>query len=62
MRSVKYIFTDIVKAIRMFPRLNEKFKLPATTDIKKFYEIVLEDKECKDINEMINCGNNQIVL
>lgn len=58
MRSVKYIFTDIVKAVRMFPRLNEKFKLPASTEIKKFYEIVLEDRECRDINEMINCGIN----
>ena len=56
MGSVEYIFTDVVKAVKMFPRLNDKFNLPATNEIKKFYEIVLEDSECKKINDMINEG------
>lgn len=55
--SLGQIYLDIIASILIFPRLNEKFDLPASPTIRKFHEVVEEDNECQTflirINEVI---------
>lgn len=48
------IYPEIIKSVSLFPRLNEKFELPATHHIRKFDEVVHEDKECQKYLIQIN--------
>ncbi|KAG5676022.1 hypothetical protein PVAND_005877 [Polypedilum vanderplanki] len=51
---IKYIYKDLTKSIKIFPRLVEKFDLPHVSDIRHFYEVVHEDIECREIYYQIN--------
>lgn len=47
------IHRDIIKSISIFPRLNDKFELPPTPEIRNFEEVVREDKDCCKLLNMI---------
>lgn len=55
--SLNHIHIDIIKSIAILPRLNNKFELPPTPDIRKFSEVIADDTECQTflirINEVI---------
>lgn len=53
-RALNNIYRDIIKSIRIFPRLNDKFQLPPSPDIKEFYEVVSEDRDCQTLLIRIN--------
>jgi dynein heavy chain, axonemal len=46
-KSLNNIYRDVIKSISIFPRLNEKFELPPTPEIRNFEDVVNEDKECR---------------
>lgn len=45
--ALNNIYHDLIKSLTIFPRLNEKFELPPTPEIKKFSVVVSEDKDCR---------------
>lgn len=53
-KSLNHIYRDILKSISIFPRLNDKFDLPPTPEIRHFYEVIEEDKECQTFLAKIN--------
>lgn len=52
-KSLNNIYRDIIKSIGIFPRLNDKFELPPTPEIKKFADVVNEDKDCHKMLDTI---------
>lgn len=52
--TIKYIYHDLSKSIKIFPRLVEKFELPNRNDSQDFYEIVNDDIECREAYFQIN--------
>lgn len=56
-RTLNRIYQEIIKSVSIFPRLNDKFELPFSPGIRKFIEVICEDKECQmfliRINEVI---------
>lgn len=53
-KTMNLIYRDIIKSISIFPRLSDKFELPYSPEIKKFYEVINEDKECQKYLLRIN--------
>lgn len=53
-KNLNHIYRDIIKSISIFPRLNDKFDLPPSPEIKMFYEVVEEDSECQIYLARIN--------
>lgn len=53
--TVKYIHYDLIKSVKIFPRLLDKFQLPLS-DVKQFYEVITEDGECREIYHQITLG------
>jgi hypothetical protein len=56
--TVKYIHYDLIKSVKIFPRLLDKFQLPLS-DIKQFYEVITEDVECREIYYQISLGKKE---
>lgn len=56
-KALNTIYRDMIKSISIFPRLSDKFELPAAPGIKKFSEIINKDEECQiyllQINQVI---------
>lgn len=46
-KTLNHIHRDIAKSVSIFPRLNAKFELPSTPDIRKFLTVVDDDNECQ---------------
>lgn len=46
-KALNNIHKNIIKSISIFPRLNNKFELPASPTIKDFHEVVEADTDCK---------------
>lgn len=55
------VYSDIVKSVKIFPRLNDKLNLPPTRTIRDFYQVVAEDYEfvsyMNQINELIGANS-----
>ncbi|CRK93545.1 CLUMA_CG007078, isoform A [Clunio marinus] len=45
--TLNNIYLDIIKSIKIFPRLSETFKLPFSSEIRKFHEVIEQDSECQ---------------
>jgi dynein heavy chain len=52
--AIQLIYDDLIKSIKIFPRLIKKFDLQSSEDIREFYEIVNDDIECREIYYQIN--------
>jgi dynein heavy chain len=52
--TIKHIYFDLTKSIKIFPRLVEKFELPNRNDSQDFYELVNDDIECREAYFQIN--------
>jgi dynein heavy chain, axonemal len=48
-KSLNNIYQDIIKSVSIFPRLNDKFELPPTPEIRKFEDVVNNDKDCRKL-------------
>jgi Dynein heavy chain, N-terminal region 1 len=46
-KSLNNIYRDVLKSIGIFPRLNDKFELPTSPEIRKFADVVNDDKDCR---------------
>lgn len=57
---VKFIHFDLIKSVKVFPRLLEKFNLPLC-DIRPYYQVITEDPECQEIYYQINSGLETIL-
>ena len=51
--SLNNIYRDIIKSISIFPRLNDKFELPATPEIRNFEDVVNDDNDCRKMLNLI---------
>lgn len=58
--TVKHIHHDLVRSVKVFPRLLDKFRLPMS-NMRQFYEVISEDVECKEIFFQINLGMEMIL-
>ena len=52
--TLQYIYQDLIKCVTIFPRLNHKFELPPTDEIRHFHQVISVDKECQTVLSRIN--------
>lgn len=52
-KTIMNLYNDLVRNIRHFPRLSEKFELPMAKDVAPFYEVVMNDETCERLVHQI---------
>jgi len=52
--SLQNIHRNVIRSMKLLPRLNEKFELPKDKEIRDFHEVITGDPECNQFRLQIN--------